>query len=159
MKKNILLGISFGLTSGIITTLGLIIGLNSSTHSKLVVIGGIFTIAIADAFSDALGVHISEEAENIHSEKEIWISTGSTLFSKFIFSITFVLPVLLLDLSRAIPVSIAWGYIALGLLSYFIAKKQSKRPSSVICEHLSIATAVILLTHFLGLWISKHFGI
>ena len=62
MKNSLKKGYSFGLTSGIITTLGLIVGLNSSTGSKLVVIGGIITIAIADAMSDALGMHISQES-------------------------------------------------------------------------------------------------
>ncbi|MCW1309363.1 MAG: hypothetical protein QXP04_01585, partial [Candidatus Nanoarchaeia archaeon] len=68
-------GFSFGLVSGIITTLGLIVGLHSGTHSKLAVLGGIMTIAVADAFSDALGVHISEESEIKHSTREIWTST------------------------------------------------------------------------------------
>ena len=67
MNHSIKTGFSFGLTSGIITTLGLIVGLNSGTGSKLVVLGGILTIAIADAFSDALGIHISEESENKHN--------------------------------------------------------------------------------------------
>jgi len=58
---------SFGLTSGIITTLGLIVGLHSGTHSKLAVIGGILTIAMADALSDALGIHVSEESEATQS--------------------------------------------------------------------------------------------
>jgi len=71
MKVSVKKGFSFGLTSGIITTLGLMVGLNAGTHSKIVVIGGILSIAIADAFSDALGMHISEEAENQHSNKEI----------------------------------------------------------------------------------------
>ncbi|GAI31399.1 unnamed protein product, partial [marine sediment metagenome] len=39
MKHSIKTGFSFGLTSGIITTLGLMVGLHSSTGSKLVVIG------------------------------------------------------------------------------------------------------------------------
>ncbi len=56
MKESLNTGISFGLTSGVITTLGLIVGLHSGTHSKLAIIGGIITIAIADAFSDALGI-------------------------------------------------------------------------------------------------------
>jgi hypothetical protein len=54
------------------TTLGLIVGLHSFFGSKLVVIGGVLTIAIADAFSDALGIHVSEEAEMVHTSKEIW---------------------------------------------------------------------------------------
>ncbi len=39
MKHSIKTGVSFGLTSGIITTLGLMVGLNSSTHSRIAVIG------------------------------------------------------------------------------------------------------------------------
>lgn len=53
IKQSFKTGFSFGLTSGIITTLGLMVGLHSGTHSKLVVLGDILTIAIADAFSDA----------------------------------------------------------------------------------------------------------
>ncbi|MEO0185998.1 MAG: VIT1/CCC1 transporter family protein, partial [candidate division WOR-3 bacterium] len=75
LKHSLKTGFSFGSTSGIITTLGLMVGLHSGTHSKIVVIGGILTIAIADAFSDALGIHVSEESENKHSTKEIWEST------------------------------------------------------------------------------------
>ena len=39
------------------------IGLYSGTNPRGVVIGGILTIAIADSLSDALGIHISEEAD------------------------------------------------------------------------------------------------
>ena len=67
MKPSYRTGLSFGLTSGIITTLGLIVGLNGSTHSKFAVIGGILTIAIADAFSDALGIHVSQESQDLQS--------------------------------------------------------------------------------------------
>lgn len=37
----------------------LMAGLHSGTHSRAIVIGGILTIAIADAMSDALGIHVS----------------------------------------------------------------------------------------------------
>ena len=59
MKHSFKVGFTFGVTSGIITTLGLIVGLHSGTHSKIIILGGIIVIAIADAFSDALGIHIS----------------------------------------------------------------------------------------------------
>jgi hypothetical protein len=45
MKLSFKTGLSFGLTSGVITTLGLMVGLHSGTHSRTVVIGGIVTIA------------------------------------------------------------------------------------------------------------------
>ena len=72
MKDSLRTGISFGLTSAVITTLGLMVGLHAGTHSKIVVLAGILTIAIADAFSDALGIHVSKEAENKHTIKQIW---------------------------------------------------------------------------------------
>jgi len=156
MKHSLRVGFSFGVTSGIITTLGLIIGLNAGTHSKLVVIGGILTIAIADAFSDALGIHISEESENIHSHKQIWIATLSTFISKAIFALSFVLPVLLLNLPLAVVVSIAWGLFVLAIVSYHMGKDQKINPWKVVFEHLLIAIVVILITHQVGTWISQQ---
>ena len=157
MNHSVKIGFSFGLTSGIITTLGLMVGLNSGTHSKLVVIGGVLTIAIADAFSDALGIHISEESENKHTTKEIWESTIATFVSKFAFALTFVIPVLLFPLTTAIYVSIVWGFTLLGLFSFYIAKGQGVKPWKVVIEHLVIALAVIIITHYVGDWIAGTF--
>ena len=106
MKDSIKTGLCFGLTSAIITTLGLIVGLHSFSGSKMVIIGGIFTIAIADAFSDALGIHVSEEAENVHSTREVWESTFITFLTKFFFALTFMVPVLVFKLSTAILLSV-----------------------------------------------------
>ncbi len=154
MNSSIKTGLTFGLTSGIITTLGLMVGLNSGTHSKFAVLGGILTIAIADSFSDALGIHISEEAENVHTEKEIWMATIVTLFSKMLFALTFVIPVIFLDLKTAIIASIIWSIIVLTVLSYFIARDQGNSSARVIFEHLLIMVVVISLTHWIGDMIS-----
>ncbi len=158
MKHSIRTGFSFGSTSGIITTLGLMVGLHSGTHSRTAVLGGILMIAIADAFSDALGIHISEESENRHIAKEIWESTVSCFFSKFVFALTFTIPVLLFQLSTAIVVSIIWGLSLLSILSFRIAKAQGKIPWKVVGEHLIIALVVILTTHYVGGWISSRVG-
>jgi VIT1/CCC1 family predicted Fe2+/Mn2+ transporter len=158
MKHPFKIGFSFGLTSGIITTLGLIVGLHSGTHSKLAVIGGILTIAIADAFSDALGIHISEESESKHTEKEIWQSTVSTFLSKFAFALTFIIPILLFEFSIAIVASVMWGLFLLSLFSFSIAKQQKKKAWKVVFEHLIIALIVVIITHYVGDWISATFG-
>tara|TARA_Y100000310_G_scaffold317795_1_gene371075 strand:+ start:2838 stop:3311 length:474 start_codon:yes stop_codon:yes gene_type:complete len=157
MDDAIKKGLGFGLTSSVITTLGLMIGLHSSTHSRLVVIGGILTIAIADSLSDALGIHISEEAETKHTSKEIWAATISTLLFKFIFAISFLVPVLLLSLDNAIIASIGYGLILIALFSYYISKKEHIKPYKAIGEHLFIAIIVIITTHYLGRVISYYF--
>ncbi|MCG2634541.1 MAG: hypothetical protein J4A00_06405 [Gammaproteobacteria bacterium] len=154
MKDSLRTGITFGLTSAVITTLGLMVGLHSGTHSKIVILSGVLTIAIADAFSDALGIHVSEESENIHTTGQIWVATVATFLAKFLFALTFVVPVLLLPLTTAIFVSLLWGMSILALLSYVMAKSQGKAPWKVVSEHLLIALTVITITHLLGDWIS-----
>ncbi|MBN2169536.1 MAG: hypothetical protein JW738_09850 [Actinobacteria bacterium] len=149
-KHSLTTGLSFGLTSGVITTMGLMVGLQSGTNSKIAVLGGILTIAIADAFSDALGIHVSEESENVHSTREIWESTVFTFVSKFLFSSIFIVPVLLLDLSLAVIVSVAMGLLIIGAGSYVMALNQDEATWKVVAEHLSIAAIVVVLTHYAG---------
>jgi len=132
MKRSLRVGFSFGLTSGIITTLGLMVGLFSGTGSQLVVIGGIITISVADAFSDSLSIHISQEFENHISHKEIWESTFSTFICKFIFSALFIIPV--------------------------IARQRKVEAWKVISEHLIIMAIVILFTYYIGYFISSAFS-
>ncbi len=157
MKLSVRKGFSFGLTSAIITTLGLIVGLYSGTNSRIVVIGGILVIAIADALSDSLGMHISEEAENKHTAREVWESTFSTFLSKFFFAFTFVVPVLLLELWTAVIASIIWGMLLLSVLSFRIARAGKNKPWRVISEHLAVALLVIVVTYFTGEFVASLF--
>lgn len=132
------------------------VGLHSGTHSKLIVIGGILIIAIADAFSDALGIHISKESETKHSTKEIWQSTLVTFIFKFFTALGFILPILLLPFSTAIIVSVVYGLLLLGIFNSYIAAGQENKKWKVVREHLLIAPLVILITHFVGNWIRSR---
>ncbi len=155
MKISIRKGLGFGLTSGVITTLGMLVGLNFGTHSKKIVLGGILLIAVADALSDALGIHISEESGSKQtSEKEIWESTFSTVFFKFLFALSFAIPILLFSLQTAVIIGIIWGLILLVLFSFYMAKHRKEKPMHVILEHLIIAILVIITAYFLGNWIA-----
>lgn len=158
MKESFETGFSFGLTSGVITTLGLIVGLHAGTHSKLAVIGGVIIIAIADAFSDALGIHISEESKRRNSSREIWEATLSTFFSKAAVALTFVVPILALGLPTAILGAIGWGLVLIGLLSDRMARRSGASRVKVVGEHLLIAMAVIALAHLIGDWVASTFG-
>lgn len=153
MKQSLMTGFSFGLTSGVITPLGLMVGLNAGTHSRLAVIGGIVTIAVADAFSDALGIHIAEESKNNGSVSEVWESTIAALLAKFLTALTFVVPVLLLPLEEAMMVSMGWGLSLLVVLSYFLARVQQIPAWKVIAEHVVIGVSVIVITYYVGDWI------
>jgi VIT1/CCC1 family predicted Fe2+/Mn2+ transporter len=151
-------GLFFGATSGVITTIGLIVGLNSGTQSIAAVLGGILVIAVADAMSDALGIHLAEEANPDTDHHHVWSATITTFFTKFVFSISFAIPLLLLPLGPAVIASVVWGLFVIVVLSYFLARSQGESPLSIIAEHLAIAILVIVFSHYIGVWVAATFG-
>jgi VIT1/CCC1 family predicted Fe2+/Mn2+ transporter len=151
-------GLFFGATSGVITTLGLITGLHAGTHSITAVLGGIFVIAVADSMSDALGIHLAEEANPDATTQHIWSATISTFLNKFIFALSFAVPLLLLPLGQAVLASLAWGMLVIIVLSYFLARAQKASPVMIIAEHLGIAILVVVLSHLIGVWVRNTFA-
>ena len=158
IKESFKVGLYFGLTSGAITTMGVMVGLYAGTNSVNVVTGGILTIAIADAFSDALGMHVHEESENAHTPREIWESTLATFFSKFLFSLTFLVPLFIFPVKLAVVISVLWGLSTVAFLSYKIAKEQGTSPVKAILEHVMIAVVVVLMTQVVGNWVASLDG-
>ena len=153
LNHSLTTGISFGITSAVVTTLGLMIGLGTSTESKIIVLGGILSIAFADAFSDAMGIHVSEESELKHTKREIWESTIATFISKLAFALTFAIPILLFSLGTAILIAVVWGLLLMSIYSIRLAKKEKIKPYRVVAEHIGIIILVIIVTYFIGTWI------
>lgn len=151
-------GLFFGATSGVITTIGLIVGLNSGTQSITAVLGGILIIAVADAMSDALGIHLAEEANPDTDHMHVWAATIVTFLTKFVFSISFAVPLLMLPLAPAVVASVVWGLLVIVVLSYFLARSQGESPVSIIAEHAGIAILVLVLSHYIGVWVAATFG-
>jgi len=157
MKPSLKTGLAFGLTSGTITTLAVMIGLDAATSLKTAVIGGILTIAIADAFSDSLSIHISQESSGRNTHKEVWEATVSTFLTKLIVALTFLIPILIFNFPAAIIINLAWGLILITGFNYYLAKSQNESPFKVIAEHLAIAIIVITITHYTGKLVSIYF--
>lgn len=151
-------GLFFGATSGVITTIGLIVGLNSGTQSITAVLGGILVIAVADAMSDALGIHLAEEANPNTDHVHVWAATIVTFLTKFVFSISFAIPLLLLPLATAVIASVVWGLLVIVVLSFLLARSQGESPLSIIAEHAGIAVLVIVFSHYIGVWVAATFG-
>jgi len=154
LSHSKMVGFSFGITSGVVTTLGMMVGLYSSTGSQLAVLGGIFAIAIADAFSDSLGIHISEESEGKHSRKQIWDSTISTFLTKLVAAMSFAVPVVIFPLHTAVIVGVLWGLLLLTIFNCYLAKKEKRGAVPIVAEHLGIALAVVVVTFYVGKWVA-----
>jgi VIT1/CCC1 family predicted Fe2+/Mn2+ transporter len=157
-NKGTRTGIYFGATSGVITTIGLIAGLYAGTDSLVAVLGGILVVAVSDAMSDALGIHLAQEADPDSSNAHIWAATISTFVTKLLVALTFALPLIFLPLGVAVVVSVSWGLIVIVLLSYYLARTQKVAVVPVVAEHLAIAVAVVILAHFIGVWVQSVFS-
>jgi VIT1/CCC1 family predicted Fe2+/Mn2+ transporter len=156
LRNSLKTGIGFGISSSTITTLGLMTGLFAGTESRLVVIGAILTIAVADAFSDSLAIHIAEESKK-ETKKHIWESTISAFFTKFFAAIIYLPAVILLSVELGVIVNIFLGMILLGAYSYYVAMERKDNPIYTIFEHIGVGAIVIAITYFLGRFISIYF--
>ncbi|MEM5798307.1 MAG: hypothetical protein QXP39_03260 [Candidatus Aenigmatarchaeota archaeon] len=148
-------GLSFGLTTAVITSLGLIIGMWSATSSKLAMISAVIITAVADGLSDSVSMHTAEEAQMDkgrarYTEKEIWLTTIFTFLSVCGFSMTFTIPIILLPLYPAVIVSIAWGFLLIIFLNLYIAKLRKTSPIKVISEHILLTLFVIIASYLIG---------
>jgi vacuolar iron transporter family protein len=65
-------------------------------------------------------------------------------------ALSFLVPLLVLELGSAIIASIIWGFAVLTLLSWRLAQAQGTQPWRVIGEHLLIAATVVIATHLIG---------
>ncbi|MCX7739061.1 MAG: hypothetical protein N2Z80_06585 [Hydrogenothermaceae bacterium] len=148
-------GIGFGLTSGVITTLGMIVAIYLLSEDKAIIVGGILSIAIADSVSDAFGMYISKESDKKRNLGHIWSATLWTFLSKFSITTTFLIPVLLLPLSISIPLCVVWGYLLLTVLSVKVAKDRKDSVLYAVFERLSTMTVVLFVVFLTERFISR----
>ena len=151
-------GLFFGATSGVITTLGLMVGLQSGTRSLAAVFGGVIVIAISDAMSDALGIHLAQEADPESTRAHIWAATISTFASKFVVAISFAVPLLWLPLDQAVLVAVIWGLVIVAAMSVVLARLQQASVWRAVGEHVVIALLVIVMSHYVGVWVRSVFA-
>jgi VIT1/CCC1 family predicted Fe2+/Mn2+ transporter len=85
-----------------------------------------------------------------HTHAEVWMTTVFTFLAVAVFSLSFVVPVLLFSLGTAIGVAIAWGLLLLAVLNYYVARARRESPLRAIGEHVLVALAVIAVSHYVG---------
>jgi len=158
LKKSVRTWIAFGITSGIITTMGLIIGLSLAGATKLLIVWGILTIAVADSLSDSLGMFISEEADQINKMKSVRSAALATFLAKFLMALLFIIPFYIADTFSAVWICIVRGLLGLFTLSREIADIHGKEVRRIVRENILVWVVVIVVTYFVGIFISHLTG-
>lgn len=148
---------TFGITSGILTALGLLVGVAFATGERLAVIAAIVTIAVADSGSDAFGVYMTRIAERGTSRRTALRHALLTVVGKFCFPLTFLVPIVTLPLSTAIWVDVVWGLIALSTLSTEQAIVAHESIGKTICRNVGLAIGIIAFSGLAGAAVDKIF--
>lgn len=154
-SHQLVTSISFGVTSGVITALGMIVGLHEATSSRLAVFAGIVVMAIADGLADAAGFHVVEEAEMEngkpkHDSTEIWMTTLFTFLAVCGFILTFAIPILIFELGLAILVDIIWGFLLIIVLNIYVARAKKESVAGLVLGHVFLASFVVVISYFAG---------
>ena len=149
--------ISFGGTAAIVTSMGLILGLEAAASSSRAIVGALLIVALADNLSDSLSVHIYQEAERLE-HREAFVSTLANFATRLVVASTFVLLVIAAP-RRLLPwACVAWGMVLLSWLTDRIARARGAPVGKEIAKHLAIALAVIAVSRALGTWLGDAFS-
>jgi len=141
---------TFGVISGVLTTSGVLVGMESATSSRLSVIAAILTVAIADSCSDAFGIYMSKRSERGGSQGTGCRYALGTLMGKFVLPLTFIAPLLLFTLEKGVWVALGWGAVVLTLLSLEGAVVRKESSAKVVACNLGLGIFIVLLSWFAG---------
>ena len=144
---------SFGGPAAIVTSMGLIVGLDAATVTKAAVVQSLLIIALADNLTDSLSVHIYQESERL-AERQAYRITVANFFTRLLTSLSFVIILLLSPMSVAVYICVTWGFVLLSGLSYLLAKARRVDAFTEIAKHSAIALTVIAVSKAIGAWVS-----
>lgn len=149
--------LSFGGPAAIVTGMALIVGLDAATAAKSTVVTSLLLVGIANNLTDLLSVHIYQESERL-VERDAFRTTVANFFARFFVCITFIVILLLLPTSTAVPVSMIWGFVLLSALSYLVVKARNVGAVTEILKHCAVALAVIATSRAIGAWLPAMIG-
>lgn len=136
----------FGITSGVLTTIGVLVGMDAATDSRRAVIAAILVIAMADSLSDSYGMYQSKLGERGTTGAAALRYALGTFAGKFLLPLTFAIPLVLpIELATAVAVDVAWGFAALALLSVERALVSEASVLGTVGRNGGLAAAVVLL--------------
>jgi VIT1/CCC1 family predicted Fe2+/Mn2+ transporter len=149
--------LSFGGPAAIVTSMGLIVGLNAAAEGKAPIVGSLMILALADNLTDSLSIHMYQESEQLSEREALW-TTVANFFTRLVVALTFIAMILYLPSPMAIYLAVAWGLFLLSGLTFLLARERRGDPMSEIWKHCAIAVLVIALSRAAGDLISFLVG-
>jgi VIT1/CCC1 family predicted Fe2+/Mn2+ transporter len=147
--------LSFGSTSAVVTSIGLVVGFASMSTSRATLIASLLIVGIADNLTDSLSIHLYQEAEGLEP-REAFVSTVTNFLARLAITATFIALVALLTDGWLITVATVWGLALLGMLTVSLARQRHAPVRRELTRHFAIAIAVIVLSRAIGVFVIAH---
>jgi vacuolar iron transporter family protein len=144
-------------TAAIVTSMGLVAGLEAANAETATMEGALLIAAIADNLTDSLSVHMYQEPERLEP-RDAFVGTLTNFAARLIVCLSFVLIVALFGTHTAAVGGIVWGISSLGGLTYMLARHRKVSALSEVGKHLAVASLVILASRSIGHWIATCLG-
>jgi len=145
-------GAGFGIPTSVVTILAVIAGF-SGLNDFSALITAVLIIGVADALSDAFGMHVSEEVEHGEGKRTTWVPVGAFI-AKFAVAISFLVIIWVFGQNYLVP-SIAWGYTLISVLSWRTAEKHGENPIKAVLQHIAFATVVLIISYGIGVAVGE----
>jgi hypothetical protein len=142
-------GFSFGSTSAIVTSVGLIVGFGAATASRPALVSGLLIVALADNVTDSLSIHVYQESEQLEG-RSAFRATLTNFLTRVVVAASFVALVIGVPAAFLPAVSMAWGSVLLASLTWALARTRHVSPIGEILKHLVVAVVVVLLSRTIG---------
>lgn len=147
--------VSFGATSAIVTSMGMIIGFGAGGISRSTIVAGLLIVGLADNLTDSLSIHIYQESERLEQRAAFQATIGNFI-SRLIISLSFVALVLSFSGTDMLLACLVWGVLLLASLTWLVAKNRNANVSTEVLKHLAVATAVIAASFATGTFINAY---
>lgn len=123
-------GVSFGVVSSVMTVLGLSVGIWTSGGQIETLIASMLGLSLSNALADAFSIYMANLAT-----KENSMALQSALITgiiEFGLPFIFVIPILFLQLTKAIIVNIIMGFILVSYMGYYVSKLNNLDRNTII---------------------------
>ena len=154
-RRGRLRRVSFGSTSAVVTSIGLVVGFATTGTSRATLVASLLIVGIADNLSDSLSIHLYQESEGLEPH-EAFVSTVTNFLTRLTITATFVALAVTLKDWALIICATAWGLVVLGMLTVSLAHERNAPVGRELIRHFAIAAVVIALSRAIGTLVISH---
>lgn len=147
--------VSYGATSAIVTSTGLIVGFAAADVPRRTLVAALLIVGLADNITDSLSIHIYQESERLE-ERAAFRATLGNFATRAAITLSFVALTLWLSGVAIVVTATVWGVMLLSVLTWLVAVQRQTNPRMEIARHLAVAAAVIVVSRLIGMLINGY---